>query len=71
LGQYIKKNNAVLLANHGVLTVGTDAEEAYFRMETVEHFARIAFLGESLGGLKALDTKEVARLNKIRENKSL
>ena len=69
LKKYIKKNNAVLLANHGVLTLGRDIKEAYFRMETVEHFARIAFLGESLGGLKALDSKEIARLTKIRENK--
>lgn len=71
LGQYIKKNNAVLLANHGVLTLGTDAEQAYLRMETVEHFAKIAFLGESLGGLKTLDTDEVVRLTKIREDKFL
>ncbi len=71
LGQYIKMNNAVLLANHGVLTLGTDAEQAYLRMETVEHFAKIAFLGESLGGLKTLDTDEVVRLTKIREDKFL
>ncbi len=69
LAKYIKKNNAVLLANHGVLTLGRDVEEAYFRMETVEHFARIAFLGESMGGLKTLDSKEVTRLTEIRESK--
>lgn len=69
LAKYIKKNNAVLLANHGVLTLGQDIGKAYFRMETVEHFARIAFLGESLGGLKSLDSKEVTRLTKIRESK--
>lgn len=69
LADHIKINNAVLLANHGALTLGRDIEEAYLRMETVEHFARIAYLGENLGGLKPLDSKEVARLTKIRENK--
>ena len=69
LTKYILKNNAVLLANHGVLTLGTDIEEAYFRMETIEHFAKIAFIGETLGGLKTLDSNEIARLNRIRENK--
>ena len=69
LAKYIKKNNAVLLANHGVLTLGQDIGEAYFRMETVEHFAKIAYLGESLGGLKSLDSKEVTRLTKIRGGK--
>lgn len=71
LVNYIKTNNAVLLANHGVLTLGKDPAEAYFRMETVEHFARIAFLGESLGGLKDLEGEEVTRLIEIRKNKLL
>ncbi|MCP4705022.1 MAG: class II aldolase/adducin family protein [candidate division Zixibacteria bacterium] len=64
-GKFIRKNNALLLANHGVLTLGRNIEEAYYRMETVEHFAKIVFIGESLGGLKPLDSKEVARLIKI------
>ncbi|RKX18064.1 MAG: class II aldolase/adducin family protein [Candidatus Zixiibacteriota bacterium] len=69
LALHIRKNNAVLLANHGVLTLGQDIGEAYFRMETVEHLARIAFLGKNLGELKALDSKEITRLTRIRANK--
>ncbi len=67
LAKYINKDNAVLLGNHGVLTLGRDMPEAYFRMEAVEHLARIAWLGKSLGGLKPLDKKEVTRLKKLKE----
>lgn len=69
LAEHIKNNNGFLLANHGALALGRDIEEAYFRMEMLEHFARIAFLGESLGGLKALDSKEVTRLTALRRDK--
>jgi len=42
--------SAVLLKNHGVLTLGADIEQAYFRMETVEHFAEITIAAKMLGG---------------------
>ena len=41
---------AVLLANHGALTVGADLEQAYYRMETVEHTAAIHLNARALGG---------------------
>lgn len=65
LAKYIKNANAVLLKNHGLLTLGKDLKEAYFRMEAVEHFAQIAFYGKDLGGLKHLDKQELIRLKKL------
>lgn len=41
---------AMLLANHGVVTVGADLGEAYRRMETVERLAEVALGAMSLGG---------------------
>jgi L-fuculose-phosphate aldolase len=38
---YCKKYNGVLLANHGALTWGKDIEEAYYRLESMEHYAKI------------------------------
>jgi L-fuculose-phosphate aldolase len=35
---------AVLLANHGVLTWGASMEQAYFRLETLEYYARMLIL---------------------------
>src|SRR3989475_4949931 len=37
--KYIKAHDGMLLANHGALTVGGDLYSAYFKTETVEHFA--------------------------------
>ena len=38
--QYIKAHDGMLLANHGALTVGADLYSAYYKMETIEHFAK-------------------------------
>ena len=39
IAPYCKTHNAVLLANHGALTWGKDIIEAYYRMESLEHYA--------------------------------
>ncbi|SFB07872.1 MULTISPECIES: class II aldolase/adducin family protein [unclassified Bacillus (in: firmicutes)] len=39
IAPYCKDHNAVLLANHGALTWGRELMEAYFRMESLEHYA--------------------------------
>jgi L-fuculose-phosphate aldolase len=54
--------DAILLANHGAVAYGKDLLQAYFRMETVEHFARINFVAEMLGGAKVLPKLEVDKL---------
>jgi L-fuculose-phosphate aldolase len=59
---YIPKYDAILMANHGAVAYGTDVRQAYFRMETVEHFAHITFVAEMLGGAKPLPREEVRKL---------
>ena len=59
---YIPKYDAILMANHGAVSYGVDVRQAYFRMETVEHFARIMFVAEMLGGARALPREEVRKL---------
>ena len=58
----IPKYDALLLGNHGAVSYGKDVMQAYFRMETVEHFARINFVAEMLGGARALPRLEVDKL---------
>ena len=41
IAPYCRTHNAVLLANHGALTWGRDALEAYYRMESLECSASI------------------------------
>ncbi len=64
LRDLINKHNTVLLANHGVVTVGKDLEEAYYRAERVEHIAKVMLLAKVLGGAKQLSKEEIERLKK-------
>ena len=59
---YIPKYDALLMANHGAVCYGEDVYKAYFRMETIEHFARIALVAELLGGPTLLPKAEVDKL---------
>ncbi|MBU2530836.1 MAG: class II aldolase/adducin family protein [Elusimicrobia bacterium] len=51
----LRKHNALLLANHGAVTYGNSLEQAFQRMETVEHFAKIALNAETLGNKQNID----------------
>src|SRR5262245_19558980 len=56
----------MLLANRGALTLGPDLFAAYYRMETIEHFAKISLVARMLGGERLLSREEVSRLEKLR-----
>ena len=63
----IRLYDALLLANHGAVTVGSSLEQAEERMYQLEHFAEIALVAEILGGAKMFSTEEVERLSSLRE----
>jgi L-fuculose-phosphate aldolase len=54
--------DALLMANHGVVTYAEDVMRAYFKMETVEHFARISLVAHLLGRQVLLGSREVEKL---------
>src|SRR5215831_17145439 len=58
----IPKYDALMMANHGSVCYGEDVFKAYFKMETVEHFARIQLVAELLGGPTVLPRAEVDKL---------
>ena len=58
----IPKYDAILMGNHGAVCYGADLWKAYFKMETVEHTARITLIAEMLGGPKVLPRLEVDKL---------
>ena len=64
--QYVKAHDGMLLANHGALTLGKDLFSAYYKMETIEHFAHISFVARLLGGERLLSREEVFRLQDLR-----
>jgi L-fuculose-phosphate aldolase len=59
---YVPTYDAILLANHGAVCYGADVWQAFFKMETLEHYARIALVTELLGGPNLLPRAEVAKL---------
>src|SRR5918911_2439194 len=46
----VKNHNALLMANHGAVAYGADVWQAFDRLETLEHTAKIAILARALGG---------------------
>jgi L-fuculose-phosphate aldolase len=62
----VPNHDAILMANHGVVTFGSSLECAYMKMETVEHFAKIALVAHLLGNEQPLGDKEVAKLHEVR-----
>jgi L-fuculose-phosphate aldolase len=65
IAPHVDTCNALLLANHGAVTMGATLEEAMSRMEKLEHFAQMIFLARQLGGEKPLTAEEVAKLRKV------
>ena len=63
---YLAVHNALLLANHGALAWGGDLWEAFDRLETVEHTAKIVLNAQLLGGGVPLTEEEVERLQSLR-----
>ncbi len=60
----LKSHNSILLANHGVVTVGKDLDEAYYRAERVEYLAKVMLLSKMLGSTNILSKKEIEKLKK-------
>lgn len=64
--RYITAHDGLLLANHGALAVAGDVYGAYYRMETIEHFATISLVARQLGREHLLSRGEVDRLQGLR-----
>ena len=63
---YVKSHDGLLLANHGALALGRDLFGAYYKMETIEHFAKISLTARLLGREHLLSREEVMRLQDLR-----
>jgi L-fuculose-phosphate aldolase len=63
----VKHHNALLMANHGAVAYGADLWQAWDRLETLEHTAKIAILARMLGGSKNLPADAIEKLINVRE----
>jgi L-fuculose-phosphate aldolase len=66
LAPLIPDHQAILMANHGVVTYGQDLLTAYMNMETVEHYAKISLVTHMLGQQQPLSGKHLDQLHEIR-----
>jgi len=70
LEPFIKDYDALLLANHGAVTMGATLAEARIRMESLEHAAKIILTARLLGRVVELGPADVARLEQMRRARS-
>jgi L-fuculose-phosphate aldolase len=63
----VKHHNALLMANHGAVAYGADVWQAFDRLETLEHTAKITILARALGGASNLSPDAIEKLINVRE----
>jgi L-fuculose-phosphate aldolase len=64
--KFVMEHNAILLANHGLVTFGRTLEEAYYLTEKVEQFAEISYYARMLGGEKTLTKPQIKKLDDLK-----
>ncbi len=63
--------NAVILANHGALAWGRDLQEAYYRMEIMEMYAKFMFVNRLMGQMRPLCNSQLSELYDISVKKGM
>ena len=71
LSAFLDTADVFLLQNHGVLAVGKDLAQAYYRLELVEHLAKIEWYAKPLGAPQALPQKTGEKLLEKRKKAGL
>ena len=67
ISELVKTHDAIVLAYHGSLTVGATLWEAYLKLESLEHTAKIIAQARLLGEVKPLPPEQVAKLIATRQ----
>lgn len=65
LRPYVRQANAIVLDRHGALTVGRTLDEAYNRLEAMEHASKITQAARAIGPITPLPPREVEKLNAL------
>lgn len=68
IAPFLPYHDAILLANHGAVTVGVDLMQAYYRMESLEHISKTIIAAQALGGTKELPRNKIDELCEIAKN---
>jgi L-fuculose-phosphate aldolase len=66
LQPFLAGHDAILMANHGLVTYGKDLLDAFMKTETCEHFAQVCLTARQLGCRKLLEDDALAKLQHAR-----
>lgn len=67
VAQAFEKHQAILLANHGVITTGKTLKDAFFNLQLLESYAEIVLNCKQLGQMNVLDSAQVQDIYKLRD----
>ena len=56
------------MENHGAFAIGGDVYQAYYRMESMELFAKISLLAKTLGNVNNINEENVRKIIDLRSN---
>ncbi|MGQ9888947.1 MAG: class II aldolase/adducin family protein [Aggregatilineales bacterium] len=71
ISDLIREHDAIMLSHHGSLTVAATVWDAYMRLETLEHTAKILFMAEQMGGARVIPPHQVEKLVEARRKLGL
>ena len=63
---YLEEHDVMLLENHGALAVGSDVITAFYRMESLELWAKITINAVILGGSRDISRENIQKLIDLR-----
>lgn len=66
IAPYVKTHYGVILSNHGSVTWGSDPLKAFYRLESMEHYAKISILTTLLSkNKKYLNDEQISKLKNM------
>lgn len=66
IAPFVEAHHAILLSHHGAVTMGRDLLQAYWRMEQLEHAAKILLAAHQFGGARPLPAERLDQLDALR-----
>lgn len=66
LQPFVGDHDAILLANHGLVTYGSNLLDAFMKTETCEHFAQVCLTARQLGGCTLIEGEALGKLHQAR-----
>ncbi len=64
---FLEFHDALLMANHGAVAFAATLEQAFNKLETLEHTCKISFIARTLGNENVIPDRAIPKLFEIRE----